>query len=153
MSYRIAGYASIFNVVDSHNDLILPGAYKKTLAAARRYNHVFPIFAEHDEKRIIGKVVKIRENSKGLWIEAVIFDQHEGARLKNLFNEGIQLGFSIGYNTMKATWENDDPKNYHDLYDETRKIIEVHLYEISVVKWPSNSHCVVSSIVADKPVN
>ena len=138
----VEGYASIFNEVDSHNDKILPGAYTKCLKLIEKFNYTIPIFLEHNETLIIGKVVKFTQNKKGLWIRAEIFDPIHAPRIQNVLDNGIALGLSIGYTAAAVNWIDENHKNYATFTDEQRNITDVHLHEVSIVKWPSNSHCV-----------
>jgi len=143
---KIKGYASVFNVVDSHNETILPGAFSKTLKHIKKYKHTIPLFHEHCETSIIGKVDKLTQNKKGLLIEATLFDKKIIEDLKKFSDNGIEMGFSIGYNLIEGTYFNKNHKNYRELTGEVRFLKHIHLLEISVVKWPSNQRCFVKCI-------
>lgn len=143
---RIQGYASFFNVIDSSNDLILPGAFTKTLKFMKQYDHILPLLDEHDGTRVIGKIDKFKQNKTGLWVEATLFKKEKFDEIKMLFNNHINVGFSIGYRAMVGGYYNERHKTYDTITGGNVKRIlkELHLLEISVVKWPANSHCVVS---------
>lgn len=140
---KIEGYAAFFNEVDSHNDKILPGAFSKCIQFIKKYNYTIPIFYEHNENFIIGKIIKFKQTKKGLWIQAEIFDPIHIQKLEKLFEAKIAMGFSIGYSPMAANWISNGHKTYATVTDEQRNLVDIHLHEVSVVKWASNSHCVV----------
>ncbi|MBN9543528.1 MAG: HK97 family phage prohead protease [Alphaproteobacteria bacterium] len=59
-----SGYASVFNVVDQHNDIVAPGAFKKTLANNKPEN--IKLLWQHNHDYPIGKIIKTTEDKKGL---------------------------------------------------------------------------------------
>lgn len=120
-----AGYASVFNGVDSYGDTILPGAYKKTLRKRERpirlrWNHYGPV---------IGKWLTIEEDEKGLYVEGELTPGHSVAQ--NVYasmKHGAVDGMSIGYRPIKV----------ENLPDGKRKLSEIDLIEISIVEEPAD---------------
>lgn len=147
MTMKIQGYASVFNKIDSANDKILPGAFTKTLKLIKQYKHTIPIFADHNDQQTIGRVVKIEERKKGLWIEAEIFDLAAAERIKKFFGFGLTVGLSIGYKVISEKNYNQKHETYDEITDAQRNIESLHLIEISVVKFPANSHCFITRIL------
>ena len=62
------GYASVFNVVDSYNDIIVNGAFKKAIDNKDNIKLCW----QHNINDVICKFVNIREDSVGLYVEGKI---------------------------------------------------------------------------------
>ncbi len=123
--FCISGYASVFDVVDSHNDIIIKGAFDNTLQNAHKIKFLW----QHDPKFPIGKIIKIHEDGYGLFIESSITcGTEKGREAIDLFSKNIINGLSIGFNTIKS-YIRDDGK---------RIITELELWEISMVTFPAN---------------
>lgn len=61
---RFAGYASVFNRLDSGGDVVLPGAFTKSLS--KRRGRIRLLF-QHDPKEPIGLWEELREDGHGLF--------------------------------------------------------------------------------------
>lgn len=112
----ICGYASVFNVKDEHGDIVLPGAFRRSLelrpVARVSMRH------EHRPKEVLGRWTVIREDDFGLWVEGEVSDARPT----------LPHGLSIGYRTIQS--------KRHRLTG-TRRLIEVDLWEVSLVRFPS----------------
>lgn len=108
MTRRIEGYAAIFNVPDTVNDTIMPGAFRRALRKGKPELHL-----DHF-RGIAGEVIEAREDEKGLFIVAEL---HRDV--------GDMDGMSIGFRERKArrgtNW---------------RELVEVELIEVSVCREP-----------------
>lgn len=62
----IEGYASVWNVVDSHREAVLPGAFKVSLANAKRDKRRIKMLYQHDTYTPIGVWDELEEDQKGL---------------------------------------------------------------------------------------
>ena len=60
----VEGYASLFGVVDSARDMVMPGAFADTLKA-RNLRRV-PMLFQHDPAEPIGIWLELREDWRGL---------------------------------------------------------------------------------------
>jgi HK97 family phage prohead protease len=143
-----SGYAAVFGNVDSHGDVIAPGAFKASLdqrAAIGRRN--VPMHVQHavlgGDGLPVGVWSSVAEDSKGLRVEGKIsgMDTDVGrlhyARLK----DGAYGGLSIGFRTKKAS----------DLKGSgtgKRLVEQVELHEISLVSDPSNAQAIVEEFKA-----
>lgn len=128
-----AGYASVFDGVDSYGDTIAPGAYTKTLEdRARpirmRWNHFGPV---------IGKWLNIQQDSKGLWAEGELTPGHSTAvDVYASMKHGAIDGMSIGYIPVKSS-----------PMDGNRRLLEeISLVEISIVEEPADLGARIGSI-------
>ena len=125
------GYASVFNTVDSYDDIILNGAFNNSI----KYNNI-KLCWQHNINNIIGSINILKEDSVGLYIEGQINRKDIYSYVKN----GVIDGLSIGYNVNKSYI---DSKNRRVLQD-------IDLKEISIVSFPANKH---ANITYCKAVN
>ena len=117
------GYASVFNIRDDGGDLVLPGAFKKTIL--ERFNRI-KICWQHDWKLPIGKPRELREDDHGLFVRGGISDTTTGRDARVLMKDGVVDVLSFGYDVIKESWS--------DVADQrTRLLQELRLYEISPV--------------------
>jgi HK97 family phage prohead protease len=70
---RFEGYASVFGVVDSARDRVAPGAFRRSIAAARDKGAAPPMLWQHDAAQPIGAWRRIEEDSHGLFVEGDLF--------------------------------------------------------------------------------
>lgn len=139
----IEGYASVFNVVDSYGDTVLPGAFKKTLKE-RLKNGSIKLLDQHRTSTtdaLIGVIEEAYEDDKGLWFKARFSCTALAQNARTKIKEGILDALSIGYRTIKG-----DPDKETDGY----KIKEVKLYEISLVIWGANPNTFVEAVKSEE---
>ena len=128
-----SGYASVFNGVDSYGDTIVQGAYKKTLKGRKRpvqlrFMHYGPI---------VGKITKLVEDDKGLYIEGELTPGHRVAQdVYASMKHGAINGLSIGYRPVKI--EEPEPGK--------RLLKEIDLIEISIVEEPADLNARVGGV-------
>jgi len=121
---RFAGYASLFNRLDSGGDIVLPGAFARSLAGRRRIRLLF----QHDPKEPVGIWEALGEDGHGLFVRGRLVPGVPRAEaLRRLIGNGALDGLSIGFRTVRAS---RDPGTGH------RRLIEIDLYEISIVTFP-----------------
>jgi HK97 family phage major capsid protein len=124
--FEVKGYASVFNVIDNYNDIILPGAFKQILDAPEKIKFLW----QHDHKNPIGKIKRLYEDQKGLFMEALIdMRLMQGKDAALLIKEGAIDGLSIGFTISKFKFSKDN----------IREIEDLKLWEISIVTFPANS--------------
>jgi hypothetical protein len=132
----VTGYASVFGNMDSDNDIIMAGAFAKTISergpgsAKPRIKHLW----QHDSWQPIAIPQKLEEDEKGLYFESMFGkDQFSQDKLQQHI-DGIITELSIGYNVVKQEDILDaDGKFLH------RKLLELKLWEYSSVTWGANS--------------
>lgn len=133
------GYASVFGELDSYRDIVLPGAFKKSLQ--RDYSEKkrsVPMLWQHNAANPIGIYTTIKEDEVGLYVEGECnMDVQQGRECHSLMKQGALSGLSIGYNTVTSEW---DEKAL------SRKLMEVDLWEISPVTFPAGDSARVSSV-------
>jgi len=123
---RFEGLASVFNKVDNGGDMILPGAYKKTLSKIKNQKRVIPYLWRHYRDEIMGGFESLEETAKGLYVKGRIIPDLSEHSMKTyrLMKSGLARGLSIGYRV---------PIGGADKVDGIRKIKTLDLYEISFV--------------------
>lgn len=127
-----SGYASVFHVKDSYDDVVLPGAFTKTLEESKDVKLLW----QHDPEQPIGVITNIYEAEKGLKIEGkVLTATSKGKEVYELLKSKSIDGLSIGYEVLDS---------YED--GDTRYITEVKLWEVSVVTFPANKMAKVEDV-------
>lgn len=139
------GYASVFHITDSANDRVQPGAFQKSLAAARAENRLPPLLWQHDAQKPIGIWRDMFEDSHGLFVRGELFvnDIAQAREAYKLMREGVVTGLSIGYRTIQSQ---------RDAKSGARLLTEVELLEVSMVTFPANTMARVrhvKSLLAD----
>jgi len=120
----IIGYASVFGVTDTHNDVVLKGAFRSVQTGDVR------LLWQHDATKPIGVVRFLEEDEYGLKLEAEINNKTiAGAEASELIKQGAVCGLSIGFAIKSSDYNKSG----------ARVIDEVDLKEISVVTFPANS--------------
>lgn len=123
---RFAGYASVFERVDESGDVVLPGAFRKSLA--KRGRDRIRLLFQHDPKEPLGIWENIAEDGFGLWAEGRLVPGVPRAdALRRLIEKRAIDGLSIGFRTVRATRE---------LRSGHRRLSEIDLWEISIVTFP-----------------
>lgn len=121
---RFAGYASVFNALDEGGDIVMPGAFAKSLG--RRGHERIRMLFQHDPKEPVGIWDAIVEDGFGLCVEGRLVPGVPRAdALKHLIERRAIDGLSIGFRTVKATRGGGG-----------RKLWQVDLWEISIVTFP-----------------
>lgn len=130
------GYASTFNEKDLGGDIVLPGAFAKSLKT--RSAKGVRMFADHDSRNRVGVWESITEDDKGLYVKGrLLIEKANGRDAYIDLKEGALDGMSIGFRTIK------------DKYDGRRKarlLEELDLLEISLVSFPMNESARVTAV-------
>ncbi|HQS18786.1 HK97 family phage prohead protease [Reyranella sp.] len=130
------GYASIFGNEDYGRDIMVAGAFTKSLA--RRPAGKVKLLRQHYTDEPIGIWTDLVEDSRGLKGRGkLILDTVKGRETHALMRAGALDGLSIGFRTLKDRF---------DRQKGVRFIEEVDLVEISVVTFPANPKAVVSAV-------
>jgi len=83
----VEGYASLFGEIDQARDMVMPGAFQKTLA--NRGLRRIPMLFQHDPAEPVGIWLELREDFRGLWARGrLIPDVARGRELLALVKAG-----------------------------------------------------------------
>ena len=135
-----SGYASLFGKADLGRDLVMPGAFRASLG--KRGAAGVKMLFQHDPNEPIGVWTEIREDASGLYVKGRLTTGVERAReVLSLMRAGALDGLSIGYRTVRGRT---------DAKTGIRSLIEVDLWEISVVTFPMLPEARVSQVKAAK---
>ena len=128
----IKGYGSYFGNKDSDNDVIVKGAYKKTIAEnGERVKYLY----QHDMNQPIGKMTELYEDDKGLVFVAEIAKTQLGKDVVELMKTGVITENSVGIMPIQKENKGD-----------YREIKEVKLYEISAVTLAANDQAKILDV-------
>ncbi|PIR33988.1 MAG: HK97 family phage prohead protease [Alphaproteobacteria bacterium CG11_big_fil_rev_8_21_14_0_20_44_7] len=139
-SGRFSGYASVFGYIDNQNDIILHGAFARTLAENKSGREI-KLLWQHDVKEPIGYFEAIREDEFGLFVQGkLLLDVQKAKEAYALLKQGVINGLSIGYAVKHSEI---------DAESGARIINDVDLFEISLVTFPANDMAQIASVKSD----
>ena len=122
------GHGSVFKNIDLGGDIVLPGAFKRSLKQHKDSGQLPQMFWMHDPSRVPGKWLDMSEDKKGLVVRGVLADTDLGNEIHTLLKMDAVRGLSIGYVTRDQDFDKDG----------NRLIKEADLWEVSVVSMPMN---------------
>ena len=132
------GYASLFHVADGAGDIVVPGAFQSSLR--RRPPERVRMLYQHSAHEPIGVWEEIAEDARGLYVRGRLTDGVDRARdVGALIADGALDGLSIGFRALRAR---------RDAARGTRTLLEIELWEISVVTFPLLAGSQVTAIGA-----
>jgi len=133
------GHVSVAGNVDSYGEIVVPGAFGKSLAKHRREGTKPLLLWQHNPDEPIGVWDDLAEDGKGLWGQGRLL---KGVRRADeahiLLKGGAIRGLSIGYREVKT-----EPDG------AMRKLIELDLLEASLVSFPANHRARVSAVKSE----
>lgn len=132
------GYASVFGIIDQGMDVVQRGAFAKSLGNGRKVKMLW----QHDQGQPIGVWDEIREDERGLFVKGrLLKDVQKGREAMALMRAGALDSMSIGYRTIEAVAEGDG---------RVRKLMEVDLFEVSLVTFPMLPDAKVTAVKSIK---
>ena len=119
--------------VDLDSDIIMPGAFTKTIAECGPMgkNQIWSLI-DHKATMgtVIGKPCELYEEGDMLVAVTEILDTEVGEDVLKMYTAGLINQHSIGFATIKSDWQDQE--------QTIRQIKEVKLYEGSAVLWGAN---------------
>ncbi len=133
------GYGSVFGVKDSYSDIIVPGAFQKSLAGWKEKGRMPALLWQHNMSEPIGIYTEMREDETGLYLKGrlLIDDDPLAKRAHAHMKAGSLSGLSIGY--VLNDYEYDKAKDAFVLKD-------IDLWEVSLVTFPANDEARISNV-------
>lgn len=119
------GIASVYGVEDLGGDVIEKGAFRKTISE----NPTVPILWQHKSEEVIGSGTVKEWQGKVLLEGQLDLDDPTAMKAYKKMKSKLIKGLSIGFNTIKHTWEDVEGRM-------VRHITELKLWEVSVVTFP-----------------
>jgi len=121
-----SGYASLFNAEDMGRDIVLPGAFRDSLAS--RGAAGIKMLFQHNPSEPIGIWEQLTEDARGLFARGrLMLDVARAREVLDLMRAGALDGLSIGFRAVVGQ---------RDAKTGIRRLAKVDLWEISVVTFP-----------------
>lgn len=136
----LSGYAAVFNSPTrisswegDFTEVIAPGAFKRTIR-----NGTPVMQFDHGQHPVIGSmpiasIRRLREDARGLYVEARVFDNWMTAPLRDAIRDGAVNGMSFRFQPVRDSWDNSKKDN------PVRTLEEVRLHELGPVVFPAYS--------------
>ena len=135
------GYASLFGREDLGRDVVMRGAFAGSLE--KRGAQGIKMLFQHDPNQVIGVWDEIREDGRGLYVRGrLTLDVARAREVLALMREGALDGLSIGFRAVKAR---------RDKRSGVRKLMQIDLWEISIVTFPMLPDARVSGLKTTRP--
>ena len=130
------GYASLFGRRDSQGDTVMAGAFTNSLRQ-KGADGIRMLF-QHNPAEPVGTWLELKETERGLFVRGRLNKEvQRGRELLALLEAGGLDGLSIGFKTIRAR---------RDHATATRQLLEIDLWEISLVTFPMLNGARVSTV-------
>lgn len=147
----VTGYAASFGTLDSDRDIIMQGAFTKTIqeqgpkSLQPRIKHLL----NHNTSQPIGNPLSLQEDNKGLLYESKVGSNAIAVDFLKMVDSGLITEHSIGFNTIRKTIMNPEA----DWKDQSTQIHEIKLYEFSsLTAWGANQYTPLIGVKSLKSV-
>lgn len=135
-----AGVASPYGNVDLGGDIVVKGAFARTLDLMGKER---PLLWQHQPGSPIG-LAEFEDTEKALLVKRGELEMQlpDAQKAHVSIKSRIVKGLSIGYMPVKWEWQkSDEPDGW-----PIRLLKEVKLYEVSIVTFPMNESAVITSV-------
>lgn len=141
----VKGYGAVFGNRDSAGDIIIKGAFAKSIQErgpeAENGNNIAFCF-QHNIQKVLGQFIVLKEDDYGLYFEAEFDTDQEALDVLGKIKSGSLKQFSIGFNYV---WD----KIEYDSELDAFICKELILVEISVVTLAANAMAMVVGVKAE----
>lgn len=144
----LTGWASVYNVVDLQDDVVAPGAFRKTISEWRGSKRVIPLTLDHQNtaEGVIGSLAKAEDTAYGLKTTFRFSSTPDAQNARTKAREGHLNGLSIfGPIVDKA---------FDDVAGRSVRVLkQVGLSFVGLTPMPANTGSLVlaAKAVSDKP--
>lgn len=140
------GYASVFNYVDAHNDVVCRGAFQQSLDRWRKKGTWPKMLWQHAHDQVVGVWTQMFEDEVGLYVVGKLLLDVEKAReaytlLKTKAVDSLSIGFRLK-RSMRGRFGTRDVTYLH----------EVDLMEVSLVTFAANEEARILDVKSDEVV-
>lgn len=147
---EFTAYASVFDVVDSYHEIVVKGAFEKTLEAWKSEGKTIPLLYGHnlsDPDYFVGEIVDAEEDDNGLLVRGRFDLEMPKAKQVYRLVKGRRLNeLSFGFRINESEIVTRDSEKYLELR-------EIDLIEVSLVPVGANPATEVVSIKAGRKVS
>lgn len=144
----IEGYGSVFGIVDSFGEMVMPGAFAESIEKGRAEKRTAKMLWQHAADQPIGVWDELREDQTGLFAKGrlLIESSPKAAEAHALLKAGAMDGLSIGYQLIES--------KPHPTKPNVLQLKKLDLKEISVVTFPANeeARATVKSITSARDI-
>lgn len=139
----VSGYFSAFGMVDSDGDIMMPGAFKRSIQdwgpeAKGRVKHLL----NHDPSQPLGKILELKEDSYGLFYRSQVGSHRLGQDFIKMVESDLIGEHSIGFRILRE-----------QKAAEANEIHEVMLFEgSSLTAWGANEYTPILGIKSSEQV-
>jgi len=116
---------SVFGTKDSYGEVVMPGAFTRTLDEWAEKGAPIPVYWSHrldDPDFNIGHVIEAKETDEGLWVKAQLdLDNPKAASTHNLMKSRRVTQFSFSFNV---------PQGGAKEGDDAIELTDIDLYEV-----------------------
>ena len=141
---QFVAYASVFGNVDSTGDVVVRGAFAKTLAEWAASGNPIPLLFGHemnDPDYNIGYVINAVEDNVGLLVTCQLDLENPKAKQVYRLIKGRRVDqMSFAYDVISKV------ETYYEGDMEVSEILEVKLYEVSVVTLGANQETEILAV-------
>lgn len=132
------GYGSVFGVEDSYSDIVVPGAFAKSLARWKKKGIKPALLWQHNQHKPCGVITSLSEDKNGLVMEAQLaLGTQIGKEAYEFMQMGALTGLSIGYSTVNDRYDREK---------DVRYLEELELWEVSLVTFPANDAARITQV-------
>jgi len=133
----IEGYGSTFGNVDLGGDIVMPGAFSRSIATHRANGTRPKMLWNHDTSGLpIGVWEEFEEDSHGLYMKGTFADTEMGRDVRTLAKMKAIDSMSIGFVPVDAEFSKDG----------YLLLKEIDLWEVSPVNFPMNPKAVIEAV-------
>lgn len=133
----LSGYAAVFNSPSEEFagwdrpwiETIQPGAFQRSITEMPDVRALY----QHEPAQIMARApntLRLKEDDKGLAIEIDLIDTELNRSVHKLVGSGVLDSMSFGFSVRAVKWEEGKER-------DTRTLLDVDLFEVSVVTWPA----------------
>ena len=133
---QLEGHASTFGNIDLGGDIVMPGAFSRTLAEHKQAGELPKMAWMHDLHQIAGRWDEMVEDERGLSVKGELADTPLGNELRTLLNMKAFRGLSIGFMTREADFDSAG----------NRRLKDIDLLEVSLVSLSMNPLAQVEAV-------
>ena len=136
----VTGYFSSFDTIDSDGDVIVKGAFAKTIkemgpSGSNRIKHLI----NHDINQMPAKVLELNEDSFGLSFVSKAGSHTLGQDWLKMVKEGLFTEHSIGFKVVRS--QKGEFKG-----ERVNYLAEIKLFEGSTVTWGANQFTPITGV-------
>jgi len=139
-SGTFTGFASVYNKIDQGGDMVMPGAFAKSIENFKSGVKRPKMLWQHNSSEPIGVWDSMEDSPEGLKVRGrLLKDVRRAAEAYALMKAGAMDGLSIGYRTIGSKDIVEDGIEY-------RQLTEIELWEVSAVTFPMETNALVTAV-------